>query len=380
MSERFPQLNLETRFSWERVIKTSLALLVGFLLLRTSFADAVSNGVATVLAVIASSFLSIFNGDLLRNGVELREASTGFALSVTEACDGLGISVVFVAVAAALQRNGLQWLAFAKAALASLGIIQAVNLVRIILLYEMLPAHSAIFDITHFHAFPLASSALVAALVAATGNLLPQGTSRKLLTWLAIVVCAAVTWYFINLTVTGMILVPVTNLLVALIPGTLIDAVAADAGRYFVNTNLVTSTSPLSAASLPFTPDAFSLALPLLVASLVLSGAPLKTKGLVAAAAMVSMAVAMSIAAITQAQGEAVAFNLTQVISNARLEPYQPPLPLTRAVLAAVQNTFVYFNLFVLPYVIFFTYAPPTPAPAPAAPASIRPRRRRRNG
>lgn len=378
MSSRFPQLNLATRFSWERVIKTSFALLLGFLLLRTSIADAVSNGVATVLAIIASGFLSIFNGDLLRNGVELREASTGSALSVTDACDGLGISVVFVSVAAALQRNGFQWPAFAKAALASLAIIQAVNLIRIVLLYEMLPAHSAIFDITHFHAFPLASSALVAALVAATGNLLPQEAGRKLLLWLAIAVCAAIIWYFINLTVTGAMLVPVANVLVALLSGSLIDSIAADAGRHFVNTNLVTSTSPLCAASLPFAPDAFSLALPLLVASLVMSRAPLKTKGLMAVVTVVSMAVAMTIAAITQAQGEAVASNLTQVIAAGRIAPYQPPLSITRAVLAAVQNTIVYFNLFVVPYVIFFIQRPLPPAPT--APASALRQRRRRNG
>jgi hypothetical protein len=310
--------------------------------------------------------------------VELREASTGFALSVTEACDGLGISAVFVAVAAALQRNGFQWLAFGKAVLASLAIIQAVNLIRIVLLYEMLPAHSAIFDITHFHAFPLASSALVAALVAATGNLVPQEAGGKLLLWLAIAVCVAIIWYFINLTVTGVMLVPVANLLVALLSGSLIDSIAADAGRHYVNTNLVTSTSPLSAASLPFTPDAFTLGLPLLVASLVMCRAPLKTKGLMAVLAVVSMAIAMTIAAITQAQGEAVASNLTEVIAAGRIAPYQPPLSITRTLLAVAQNTIVYFNLFILPYVIFFIQLPLPPAPT--ALASALRQRRRRNG
>jgi hypothetical protein len=286
--------------------------------------------------------------------------------------------MVFAAVAAALQRNHVQWLTFAKVLLVSLGIIQAVNLVRIILLYEMLPAHSATFDITHFHAFPLASSALVAALAAATGRLLPPAEGRTLALWLALATGAAILWYVIGATVTGAILLPAANLLTPLLSGSLIESIAADGGRVFVNSNLVTSTSPLSAASLPFTPEAFSLAVPLLAASLVVSRAPLKTKALLVMAAAASMAMAMSIAAITQAQGEAVASQLTQVVANGKLEPYQPPLPLTRAVLAAVQNTIVYFNLFVLPYVVFFI-RPPL-APAPAAPAPTRQQRRRRNG
>lgn len=375
MGDYVPRLDLDSRFSADRVLKVSLALLLSFLFLRTSLADHLSNAVATALAMIAGGFLSLLDQSLLRTGVELRQGSTGFALSVTDACDGLGISMVYLAIVAALRRGPVSWIELAKAAFAGFLIIQAVNLIRIVLLYAMLPASSAAFEITHFNVFPLASSALVALLVAVAGNLLPPGAGRSIVLWSAIAIAAAVIWHFIGQTVTGLVLVPLANLAMGLVPGRLANTIALETGQYFVNTNLVTSTTPLRAASLPFAPEAFSLAVPLLAASFVMSGKPLRAKLLLAVAALLSMAVAMSIAAVTVAQGEAAAAGLGQVIVGGRLEPYAPPQAVIRAILAAIQNGFVHFNLFVFPFAVFFIEAPRPPSPAPS-----RPQRRRRNG
>ncbi len=375
MGDYFPRLNLDSRFSADRVLKVSLALLLGFLFLRTSLADHLSTAVATALAVIAGGFLSMLDGSIMRTGVELRQASTGYALSVTDACDGLGISVVYLAIIVALQRGAIAWMSLAKAALAGFLIIQAVNLVRIVLLYAMLPAGSAMFEATHFDVFPLASSALVALLVAAAGNLIPPAAVRTIFLWVAVAIAAGLLWYVIGQAVTGLVLVPLANLLMALVPGALANAIDLQDSRYFVNTNLVTSLTPLRAASLPFAPEAFSLAVPLVAASFVMSQKPVKAKLLLTVAALLVMAAAMSIAAYAEAQGEAAAAGLAQVIAGGQLQSYAPPQALMRAILAAVQNCFVHFNLFVLPYAIFFIEQPQRPSPVPS-----RPQPRRRNG
>jgi exosortase/archaeosortase family protein len=370
MSGSFPQLNLETRFSRSVLFKIGLVLILGFCLLQTPIADHVSNFTATLLAVIAEGVLRAAGGHVLRTGTELRQISTGHALSVTEACDGFGILLVYLALAAGLSRAPFPRVGYAKAALAALLVIEAVNLLRIALLYGLLPAQSAGFDITHSYLFPLASALLIAILIGLTGSYLRRENARNTMLWTALAFLAAIAWYFVAAPVTGALLVPVAN---QLLPRTLIESIAQEGGQYWVNTQLVTSLSPLRAASLPFTPEAFSLGVPLLAASLVMAPAPLGSKTLIVACAVLSMTAAMALASITQTYGEAATSGLSQVVGEHGLGPYVPPTDLKRALAAATQNTLVYFNLFVLPFLILFLRAPSAPRPVPA-------NRRRRNG
>ena len=137
-------------------------------------------------------------------------------------------------------------------------------------------------------------------------------------------------------------------------PGALIDGIAEHGGAHFIDTNLVTGYSPLKLASLPFNPTDYAIGVPLLAASLIVAPSSHGQKLRVAVAAIFGMVLAMTVAAFVTAQGEASATGLTELASSSSRQPYEPPGPLMRGALAALQNCLVYFNLLILPFVIFF--------------------------
>ncbi|MFN4142818.1 hypothetical protein [Aestuariivirga sp.] len=361
MSGILPGLPQTDRFSWTLIAKLGAGLLLGFLLLRTGLGEYISGTIATLLAVVSSAVLEVFRGDVLRSGSELRSGETGYALSVTSACDGLGLTVTLLSTLAALAAPPFSWARYLAVAGAGFVLIQAFNLARILSLYGLLPATSAGFELVHFHIFPLLSALLIAGIVLLAGHRSFSVPAGALLRWCAIALAGAVIWHFVADAVTGAILVPLSSATIRLVPGMLVIGISEQGGGHFIDTTLVTSHAPVSLASLPFSPRDFAVGFPLLAASLLVANAPPKSKLLVALMALLGMALAVSAAAFTLAQGEAVAAGLTQLASSSRLESYEPPGGASRSVLAALQNCAVYFNLFIMPFVIFFlpTTRPP---------------------
>lgn len=378
MNGLFPALPQADRFTWISFGRLLAALLLGFLVLRTDIGRALSDGISYGLARLAAVLLGTLQADVLRTGSELRNTTTGDALSVTSACDGLGLTIALLAGLAALAVSPFAWMSIAAISAAGFIVLQLFNMLRILTLYGLLPATSSAFALAHYQIFPLASAVIVAAIIAMSGRRLSPVTSsatiRGLLLWCGVAIAAALLWHIAGEVAVSFLVTPLSNAMIHVVPGILVDGIRGSAGTFLVDTNLVTSQSPLSTASLPFAPTDFTISVPLLAASLGTASVPWKRKLFAAALAAFSFALAMTIAAYTLAQDEASVSGLKQLVSSSRLETYQAPGAVMRGLLVALQNAIVYFNLFFLPFIVFFLGDSPSHDRRPAG------SRRRRNG
>lgn len=336
-------------------------LFLGFLLLRTEMALQMSEGITVALAAASHFVLRLFGAELTRAGAELRNIVTGNALSVTEACDGLGIVVTSLAILISLQRGTLgnlaRWAVFAFVA------IQASNFLRIILLYWLLPSGSAGFQSMHFEIFPRLSAALVALVAWAyisRGQPLRWISAAK---WLAIACVAGVGVYLATPFVLAALILPLANMLSGFVFASPVNGIALEADGYVAITSLAENVASLKLVHVSIEAGAFILGLPLLAASLALSGARAAHKLALSLAAIVLMTVALLMAAHTDVFNYASTHKVDQQVAGEILQAYALPPRTFRILLATLQNVVVHFNLFVLPFLIFFPGGQKTAAP-----------------
>ena len=324
------------------------ALAVGFGFLQTPLAANLSNALASALAALAQPALTLVDPSVVRSGAELRSLANGHALLVTEACDGLGIvNVCFSALLAGhtLQKRST----FASFACIGFLSIQFMNLVRILMLFALMPASSSGFSLAHYFIFPLVSVALVAGLL--WRFLSPAApVCRPGITWLCLAAIASIFWYAIAEDVTNFTVLPFANAITQWVPGSPIDSLSRVGERAEIRTLLAVSTNPTRLAVLPTVPSDFALSLPLLVASLFAARPPGLRFIVFGSVFLVLSAVAMTLAAHTTVFEASIQAGVSKIALGSSILAYEPPPSWQRGVIAIAQNTMVHFNLFALPF------------------------------
>lgn len=340
-----------------------LALLAGFLLLQTEPLVAVFKAVSELLSLCATAILRASGLSIVRTGTEIRDSVSGHAIIVTEACDGSSLVIAAIAVSLFLWQRGKRDLLLL--ATATVMVIFAFNLLRVVLLFLSVGT-TGLLDLQHLYIAPLLSALLVAGVVMAGLGRRLADVVRSPLLWAAVAVAAAPVWYPVAELATCYGVVPLTNTLLWLAPGDLERAIVCGIGSDLVSTAAVVGHQPLRVLDVPFYPTDFTLAAPLVVASLALN----RRLASIALGAVVSlglMAVAMALGAMTAAQDAAATASVNTLMGQDFSMPFVPAGGTLLALMKAAQNAFVHFNLFVLPLYLLGTIAPASPV-VPVAP------------
>lgn len=351
-----------------RIARTVAFLFVGFFLVKTDAIDRLSAWVAIGLAQGSSLLLQMQGYDFTRNVAELRNLSNGYALNVTDACDGIGLFVVFVATIFGAMKEPFQLRPTVMFLALAFFAIQVFNIIRIVMLFMMMPAHSPGFETIHLYIFPLLSAVVVAGLIVVGSSFQQFFSTHTSLIWLLSLLVAASVWYFLGHTITRFTVLPLANVFIALFPGSLLDSIEAGEATSTIMTLLVQSPAPLRTVELPFYITDFTLAVPLIVASLAVSKLKRAQCFIISTAIFVSMALAMAIAAVTQTHGVVAASKIAEVVGTEGLPvAYELPVDIWRTLLTTAQDTLVYFNLLVAPFVLLLPWqTPQKPKPAKA--------------
>lgn len=343
----------------------AIILLAGFLLLQTPPVAAAFSAVSELLALCASAILRTVGYPVILTGIELRDSVTGHAIAVTQACDGSSLLIAAVAVTLWLWRPGKRDLLLlaATALIALFGF----NLLRVVLLFVSVGT-SGLMELQHLYIAPLLSAVLVAGIVLVGLGLTLRDTVRSPILWLVVAIVAAVVWYPVTETVTCVTVVPLANTLLWLAPGELERAIICDPGGTIVSTYGVVSYEPLRVLDASFYSSDFTLALPLVAASLTLARRPVQVvRGALVSIAL--MAVAMTLGAMTASQDAAIGASVTTLMGRGFSAPFAPTSDTFLALMKAAQNALVHFNLFVLPLALLHD--------RPSPPKQAQPPRRR---
>ena len=309
-------------------------LALGFALTDSPPGRALGDLVAQALAVPAGPLLHLLGIETVRSGAELRTLSNGWAIRISEVCDGLGLLVSFVALLVA-GRPG--WKRGLRQALIGLAAIQVFNLLRILVLALVLEHAPDVFDRLHLEVFPYVTVLLIAALV------MP---GRGLLRLVAVALPLVLVWHWLAGPVSAL-LVPPANLLLTLLAPPEVTAITGNAGGWSTGSLFLASEDPVSLFRAPIWPADFTFALPVLAAAALLTG---RLGAL--AVAPVLMVVALALAAISAVWGLA---SEPMILLQQDGSGAFTPLPYERsetalALVRLAQNTLVHFLLLVLPF------------------------------
>jgi exosortase/archaeosortase family protein len=319
------------------VLRAVAVLAAGFALADSGPGQALGDAVAAALAALATPILQLFDPGILRSGTELRSI-TGWAVRVSEVCDGHGLAIsLAAALAALLPRDGLRRFILGLVA------IQLFNLARIVVLALVLSAAPGAFNIVHAGIFPLLTVALLALCA------LPQ---RRALPLLALSVPLVLLWLPLA-DLAAQALVPPANLALSIFAGPEVGQIAERPAGWTIGSNLLASESAgqVSRYLAPLRPADFALALPLLLAAVALARRPLWLVPV-----LLSMAAALTLAAVTSVWSLAAAHASSTLLvpdgSGALLAQDFTPPETGRALVRLAQNVLVHLNLLVLPFLI----------------------------
>lgn len=331
------------------LIRAALVLIVGFAALALPFVQGFFDLVALGLTHVSQAFLNLSAFDLTRSGTELRDPVAGWAIRVTEVCDGHGIMIAWMAIVCAHLGpwRRIAWLAFV-----GFVAIQVFNFGRVIALAVVLDTTPGAFEDVHLFLFPLLTTGLLAGL----GMLIRP---YAVLVFLAAAFGVAVAWYFATETVSGAVLAPVAALIQSAFGPEAVKGIAGQAPSWVIETQMLVSRDPVQLLAMPFYPPDFAIALPVVTAAIVAIGQVGGVRYLVlwAAIAVVAMAIGM----ITAAWNGADAQGIRQVIvpqgaGRAVAVAYAAPSETLRGLTELVQNVLVHFNLLVLPVLILILH------------------------
>lgn len=316
-----------------------VVLLIGFALAETGPGAALGEAVAQGLASLAAPLLRLADPGLSQVGTILR-GSAGWAVRVSEVCDGHGLAISLaaglVATGVGLRRGGV---------LLALGLvaIQAFNLLRIVALALVLDGDPASFDLVHAGVFPYLSVVLLALC------LLPLRQAAVLaLAALPLVVL----WLAYADTLAAGLVAP-ANLVLSAVSGPEVGQIAFRAAGWTIGTGLMADAGAegVSRFLAPLRPADFALALPVLLAAVLVA---LRPSWLVWA--LLSILAALVIAAITtvwtlaQARAPAVVL-LPDGAGGFLTQDFSPPKT-GLALLRLAQSALVHLNLLVLPALV----------------------------
>lgn len=238
--------------------RAALVIALGFVVAETAPGRWVSDGVASALAAFAVPLLRLFDPDIVRIGTEIRGAG-GWAVRVTEVCDGHGLVISLLAVLACCSPSAKQGAIRFAAGFAA---IQVFNLARIVSLALLLAKEPSLFDPVHARVFPLLTSALIVLCV-----LDARPAFRMALITLPLVLL----WLPVS-DISSYIFAAPANLLLGL-SGDEFGRIAERAAGWTLGTNLLATAGDgqMSRFLVPLRPADFTLALPVVLGAAIFS-------------------------------------------------------------------------------------------------------------
>lgn len=315
------------------------ALAFGFAIEMGPVGTVIGEAVAWAITRAAEPLLWLAGLDVVRQGTELR-SDAGWAVRVSEVCDGMGLVVVLGALLAAFGlRRGRGWLLWRV--LVGLLAIQVFNLFRVVSLTLALDGWPEVFGHLHDRLFPLLTVLLFAAL------LLP---AARLAVFAALAVALTLLWTPLAGAVSALLVAP-ANLVLPVLSPSEVGAITQSAGTWSVGTQFLAGTDPLRLYRAPFEPRHFTLALPVILAAVLLARRPV---WLIPAVVLMLMAlcVAATVAVLNLGAGlSQPTVLLPQADGSFLASAYVAPEALL-AGLRLLQNVLVHFLLLLLPFVV----------------------------
>ena len=137
----------------------AIALVIGFAIqFVPPVQTALTNIVVISLATATEWIVSIFGGSIIRNSNTLSHGAGGATVHVTEACDGVGLFILF---AAAVLASGLRPLQILRSLALGFLLIQTFNLLRVVALFFLRSGPPLVFDIVHVYVLPFLSAIML---------------------------------------------------------------------------------------------------------------------------------------------------------------------------------------------------------------------------
>ena len=251
-----------------------LFLVIGFALIPTEAARMAFDEIAQGLAWLARPLLALSTPDIRLDGVVLRSAAEGHAVEVTTICDGHGIIVAWAALLATLTRS---WRTGVMALLIGFLTIQALNVLRIVVLFELISAGESLFEIAHLYVFPLLTAAVVVVLYCVLA-----GKPLALRFSVALILVSAI-WFPLRDDIANAVMLPIAQgwplifgnapFAGATVVGDALDVALAEGGRFAIYPSDFAIAVPVLLATLAVAPPRWALlalALGLMVAGFLL--------------------------------------------------------------------------------------------------------------
>lgn len=315
------------------------ALAFGFAIEMGPVGSALGEAVAWAITRAAEPLLWLAGLEVVRQGTELR-AAAGWAVRVSEVCDGMGLVVVLGALLAGLGlRRGRDWLLW-RLVLGLLA-IQGFNLLRVLALTLALDGWPEVFGPLHDRVFPLLTVLLFGAL------LLPRA---RWAVFAALSLALTLLWTPLAGPVSAL-LVPPANLLLALGGPSEVGSIAQSGEAWSVGTQFLAGTDPLRLYRAPLEPWHFTLALPVILAAVLMARRP---GWLIAALGLMLLAlcVAATVSVLGLGAGLSQPMVLLEQADGSYLARDYPAPEALLAGLRLVQNVVVHFLLLVLPFLV----------------------------
>lgn len=313
-----------------------VVLLIGFALAETGPGRALGEAVSHGLASLAAPLLRLADPGLTQVGTILR-GTDGWAVRVSEVCDGHGLAI---SLAAGLVATGTGLREGGRRLVVGLLAIQGFNLLRIVVLALVLGRDPGSFDLVHAGVFPYLSVILLALCL-----LPPRRSAGLVLAALPLVVL----WLAYADTLAAILVAP-ANLVLSAVSGPEVGQIALRPAGWTIGTGLLAGegSAGVSRFLAPLRPADFALALPVLLAAVLVARRP---SWLVWA--ILSILAALVIAAITTvwtlAEARAPAVVLLPDGTGGFLTQAFTPPETGLALLRLAQSALVHLNLLVLP-------------------------------
>jgi exosortase/archaeosortase family protein len=317
-----------------------LVLLAGFAIEGGIILSSLGEATARLLAVLSFALLRMLGQDIVRDGVELRDPVSDWAVRVSEVCDGIGLMIALIAVIVALA-EGNGWLRTALFRLfVGFALIQVFNLIRVVSLALVLDIWPAQFDVMHARVFPYLT-VIVFGLV-----FLP---ARRVAVLLAGLVVVLLPWAVFG----GVLSAGLATLANQLLPLGLpeVGTIALRGDAWSIGTYFLAAMDPVQLYVAPLDPADYLLALPVILVAAAMSG---RWLWLVPAVmiALGALLVAAFGAVWTLALSEGPMTLLVPDGEGAFLQASFTVPVAWKSVLAAMQNALVHLLLIVLPVII----------------------------
>ena len=324
---------------WAAPVALAVAMLVlGFSLIPTDAGQWMFEELARGIAATSRSLLALLKMPASLSGTEIRSLTTGHAVDVTSVCDGHGLLVSWAALILATARSTQSGL---WALLAGAILIQAVNILRVVVLFLVVPAGPQAFEFAHIYVFPILTGATMLALFAG----LSGANWRIVAAVLALVLVLATLWYSVQHGAAAVLLVPIAEMY-ASVRGEMCGLLS-DGQRLRCSTGLLTGPDALT---LTLYPADYLLAIPLLLAALGLQ--PRAFWILPVAILGMGVALVLSIETSTWVHAAHALRSGQDLLDISTDAAYVPPNGFTEGSVRLAQNVIVHFNLLVLPMLI----------------------------